>query len=379
MIRLAWVSPFPPERSGIADHSVELVTALLPLADVTLFVNDPAAFDVPSLNHLPRWPIERLGEMRFEFDVPIYQMGNHILHKKIYQQAVRYPGFLILHERSLQLLYHVLVLLDEDSSLLRELIYERPELAQGMIAQPADLLLNPELDFFRRIVDGSLGVAVHSQLLQKQIEAKNSVRLPLVTAEPAAEYEWPAAENGEIVFACGGLITPSKQIDQVLDALQQLVAEGVNCRLLLVGDVAADVPLAEWVEARDLTDRVEPIGFVDSIPEFEEKLAQAHVVINLRQPTIGETSAVVVRSMGLGRTVIVYDHGWYEELPDCCVKIEPDSQAALVGAMRSAAADLPGLKRMGQECRAVFAQNHRPEAVAGQLLAWIEKSLDDIM
>ena len=83
MVHLAWVSPFPPERSGIADYSAEFVAELRKVAKVTLFVNDPAAFDVPALNDLPRWPIEVLEEKRFEFDLPIYQLGNHRLHKKI--------------------------------------------------------------------------------------------------------------------------------------------------------------------------------------------------------------------------------------------------------------------------------------------------------
>ncbi len=372
MMRLAWVSPFPPERSGIADHSVELVTALLPLAEVVLFVNDPAAFDVPALNHLPRWSIEQLGEKRFEFDVPVYQMGNHTLHRKIYEQALLYPGFLILHERSLQVLFHELILLkDGGSTLMRELIYERPEQVPQVIQQTADLFTLPDLDFFRRLVDGSLGVAVHSAAMQKQIGGKNSVVLPLAAAEPAAEYDWPDTPAGRIVFSCGGLITPSKQIDRVLNGLQQLVADGIDARLLLVGDVAGDVPLADWIADRGLAERVERVGFVESIGEFEANLARSHVVINLRQPTIGETSAVVVRSMGIGRPVIVYDHGWYEELPDSCVKIEPGSQEALTEAMRSAAADVPKLKVMGQECQAVFAKNHRPEAVASRLVKWL--------
>ena len=107
MLRLAWVSPFPPERSGIADYSVDLVEALDGLAEVTLFANDVNTFQAPSLDHLNRWPIGTLSEKRFEFDLPVYQMGNHLLHRKIYQQALLNPGIVMLHELSLNGLFPV--------------------------------------------------------------------------------------------------------------------------------------------------------------------------------------------------------------------------------------------------------------------------------
>ena len=38
--------------------------------------------------------------------------------------------------------------------------------------------------------------------------------------------------------------------------------------------------------------------------------------VNLRHPTMGETSGSVIRSLSLGKPLIVNDIGWFSELPD---------------------------------------------------------------
>ena len=44
-MRLAFVSPMPPSRSGIADYSAALLAALEKLADVAVFSDESARFD----------------------------------------------------------------------------------------------------------------------------------------------------------------------------------------------------------------------------------------------------------------------------------------------------------------------------------------------
>jgi len=46
-------------------------------------------------------------------------------------------------------------------------------------------------------------------------------------------------------------------------------------------------------------------------------------MIALRMPTMGETSAVVMKALQAGLPTIVSDHGWYAELPECVRKLEP--------------------------------------------------------
>ena len=45
-------------------------------------------------------------------------------------------------------------------------------------------------------------------------------------------------------------------------------------------------------------------------------MAACDVLVNLRSPTMGETSGAVIRGLSLGKPMLVSDVGWFAELPD---------------------------------------------------------------
>ncbi|MEM8863810.1 MAG: glycosyltransferase, partial [Chloroflexota bacterium] len=181
-----------------------------------------------------------------------------------------------------------------------------------------------------------------------------------------------------IVFACAGQITYAKQIDKVLDAFKRLVDEGYQVRLKLIGESVNGLPLNDWIMDRHLQEFVTVTGFVDSTAAFEAELASAHVIINLREPTIGETSAVVVRALAQGRPVIVSDHGWYAELPECCPKVPPGSVDDLVEVMATLARDVEQIQQLGQQGLNLIKNEYAPTVVIKQFLAWLEQTIEKI-
>ncbi len=56
-------------------------------------------------------------------------------------------------------------------------------------------------------------------------------------------------------------------------------------------------------------------GWVDE-HRLWELLAGVDVSVNLRHPTMGETSGIAIRSLSLGKPLVVSDVGWFSELPD---------------------------------------------------------------
>ncbi len=48
-------------------------------------------------------------------------------------------------------------------------------------------------------------------------------------------------------------------------------------------------------------------------------MAACDVLVNLRYPTMGETSGSAIRALALGKPLIVSDVGWFSELPDGAV------------------------------------------------------------
>ena len=54
-------------------------------------------------------------------------------------------------------------------------------------------------------------------------------------------------------------------------------------------------------------------------------MAGADVCVNLRHPTMGETSGSVIRALSLGKPLVVSDVGWFSELPaDVALKVPVD-------------------------------------------------------
>ena len=82
-MRLAFFSPLPPARSGIADYSEELLLHLRKLDNVDTFTERPAVFDASA------------------YDVCIYQLGNNPFHTFAYEAAMEHPGIVVLHEANL--------------------------------------------------------------------------------------------------------------------------------------------------------------------------------------------------------------------------------------------------------------------------------------
>ncbi len=57
-----------------------------------------------------------------------------------------------------------------------------------------------------------------------------------------------------------------------------------------------------------------------------ELMAGVDISVNLRHPTMGETSGVAIRSLSLGKPLVVSDVGWFSELPDdAALKVPVDA------------------------------------------------------
>src|SRR5439155_11607054 len=89
--RVAWLSPMPPAKSGIATYSRAV------LADLkrTGFL-DRFAVDV-------LWPVQGKHEATVPwYDLGVYHLGNNVeFHRDIYRHCVQTPGLVVLHDVAL--------------------------------------------------------------------------------------------------------------------------------------------------------------------------------------------------------------------------------------------------------------------------------------
>ena len=114
-----------------------------------------------------------------------------------------------------------------------------------------------------------------------------------------------------------------------------------------------------------LADRVRIHGFVPE-PELDARLAEAHLVFNLRYPTMGEASGSQLRIWNASAAAVVTDLGWYGSLPEGTVfKIPLDEEtSALQDLVRRLHADRSLGQTVGSAGRTRLETHHTPALYA---------------
>lgn len=371
-MRLACFGPLPPAHTGIAAYSADLLPALARHADVTLFAPDPAAV-APSLRAaLAVHPLAAFPAQVAHFDLTLHQMGNSIHHDPFYPYLRRYPGLTVLHD---VVLHHFMA----TQTYARELAYALGA-AQAQAVRRGEVTVDPfAVPLHARVLDASLGVIVHSRYAADGIGRTHPhlpvAVVPLVMPMPAAAP--PAA--GGITLASIGQISRTRLLDRSLAAFARLHADHPETRYLIVGE-ALDVDVPALLAALPPAARaaVTWTGYVADDAAFDRWIAAADIVVNLRLPTAGETSAAALRALAAGKPLIVVDAGWYAELPDAVAhKVSDLTVAALTDAMRALLA--PDRRQaMGHAARTLIAHDHAPDAVARRVAAFAASVLDGV-
>ena len=308
----------PPSKSGIADYSEALVQELSKRAEVEVFCSAEKRFD-PAL-----------------FDACLYQLGNNPHHDFVYEAALRYPGFVVMHEANLHhLIAHLTIVRDDWDAYVAECEYDGGPAALEFAHRVRRLETGPDYEgvpMTRRLLNASKAVIVHSDFVARLTREQgflgpvatipHGAWLPGETNPMAVRHELGLDESTPLIGAFGH-IKPYKRIAESLRAFRRLVKLEPRARMILVGEPHPEFPVDQLIRTLGLREQVRLIGFA-GIDKFVAYMGACDIVLNLRYPTVGETSGSLQRAMGLGKAVIVSDVGSFSELSDeICLKVPP--------------------------------------------------------
>jgi glycosyltransferase involved in cell wall biosynthesis len=118
-------------------------------------------------------------------------------------------------------------------------------------------------------------------------------------------------------------------VPHLLEAFTRVRRRHPGARLLLVGAVSPGFDLVRRLQRLGLdAEGVVREGRVDE-GRLWSLMAACDACINLRAPTMGETSGTAIRALTLGKPLLVSDVGWFAELPaDVALKAAPDEHEA---------------------------------------------------
>ncbi len=330
-VRLAWWSPWPPQRSGIAGRSAELVPLLAARGHgVDVFVDGARVRPAPIADEPPAPGAFRIvnahdfvwRQAKRHYDLAVYQVGNSHLHRFIWPYLYRYPGLSVLHDgRVHHARAEALLSAGRAADYVAEFAWSHP--AAGPDGANFGLLgidgpFYYQWPMVRGIMATSRVVAAHSPGVVRELAAEypGKVIEHIALGEGRGDLDVTRASQDfraaraiaadALVFGVFGGLTAEKRILEILAAFASIRAWIPGARLLLAGAADPILGLDDRISALQISDAVIRLSAATD-DEFDRAIAATDVVLNLRWPTALETSGPWVRSLALSRATVIID------------------------------------------------------------------------
>ncbi len=367
-MKVAYFSPMPPEQTGIADYSALLLPALRQRIDVEV------------VRHGARKPPRGT-------DVALYHVGNNPdAHAWIVDALRREPGVVVLHDFVLHHLVAGMTLARGKRDAYLDLL-EREHGLPGRLLGHAVMekripslweTRSPDFPLATFVLDHATALVVHSAYVRDQARAAGFEGPISVVPHPAWTPPDIAAERvGGGVVGCFGVVNASKRIPELLSATAAVRREHPEVTLLLVGPTSPGFDIERRLQRLGLADDgIVREGWVDET-RLWELMAGSDVLVNLRHPTMGETSGSVIRGFSLGKPMVVSDVGWFAEIPaDVALKVPPDDVEveALTAALELLATRADVREAMGSAAADLARREHDVDRVAELYAAALERA-----
>jgi len=393
--KLAFVSPLPPERSGISDYSAELLPALADYYKIDVFVDQSDVQDAWIRRHCQVRPASELRESAGDYDRVLYQFGNSAFHQHMFELLDDVPGVVVLHDFFLSgVIAHREWFFGLTNSWL-DALYE----SHGYPAVTERCRQEDSADVVWRypcnlsVLQRAHGIIIHSA---------NSRRLAKRWYDEAVGDDWfhipllrrPAAgdparrrqareklgiKEDALVVCSFGFLGATKLNHRLLDAwLDSALVSDTHALLIFVGDSGPDeygARLKRRIRESGLDGRIRITGWVDD-RDYHRYLAAADIGVQLRTRSRGETSAAVLDCMNHGLATIVNANGSMADLTESAVLKLPDdfSDRQLGDALERLYQDPDWRMSLGRAAAAEIHAAHDPAHCASLYHQAIEAS-----
>jgi hypothetical protein len=243
---IALLSPFPPDRSGVADYTRRTVAALSARADVDVWTDQPEPVADPHVRAFHG--IGNAAWLRPDYDATVAVLGNSHFHAPILAGHLRHGGPCILHDSRLLDLnawWHGI----ERTRALAEAELHRPVSEAEVRHWTRHQGEIPTL-FLSEVARASAPLFVHSRALARHIArlyGVEAVHLPFALLREFTARETAAASRqraraalgipeGRTVIVTLGIYGVTKAPEVCAEAIARLRATGRDAHLVFVGD-----------------------------------------------------------------------------------------------------------------------------------------------
>jgi len=425
MARLAFMSPWPPQPSGIATCAGDLVPLLAAAGHAIDVLVDEALVEVTKGPDGPPAPgeVRVLGAHEFvwrqargQYDLPVYQVGNSWAHGYIWPYLYRWPGLTVLHDARIHhARANTLMARTRHADYRAEFAYNDPDVlpdAAELAIAGFDGAYYYHWPMRRTVVNASRLVACHSQGMAHRLQghypthAIEYVALGHGQARSVHELcrsrrRFRAAHGipgDALVFGVMGTVATEKRVAPIIRAFAATRQWAPDARLLFAGQVDPLLPLDDLLDTFGIRDVTHLVGRLDDAG-FDDAVAACDVGLNLRWPTAREMSGPWLRMLAAGLPTVVVDsvhhvniitldpRTWRCHAPLPTLAPHPELEAVAVAidildedhslrlALRRLASDKAFRAQLGATARQYWESNHTVERMAADYERVIARAL----
>lgn len=341
--RIALISPWPPEQSGVADYSFRLARALGEHADVDVVVGERLERYAPPQERgvrLVEASAFRVAERLRRHDRVLFCMGNSAFHRHVYELLRERPGAVVAHDVRFTGFYRWFSELEQPGDPAGR-ARERIEALYGS-RLPASAIEHgmPSWDdqaklgiyMTRELQQYAEDLFVHSRHARDVLELDRGPldRAVPVSVLPFAMPDLSGREHRPVgadpSIASFGVVSEVKGLATLIAAVALLAAERPNLRLT-IGGPGEPAELQRWRDfAGEVAAGVEVV-VTGHLPagDYARLMREVDVAVQLRTLSNGEASAAVADCLAAGLPTVVNDLAWTSELPaDAVAHVPPD-------------------------------------------------------
>jgi glycosyltransferase involved in cell wall biosynthesis len=337
-MKIALFSPLNPIRTGISDYTEEMLFQLAKYFDIDVYIGQgytPTNKEIRS--HFKIIPFDAQKFNPSEYDEIVYHIGNdYPNNRSAYEALKKYPGIVVLHDYVLQGFYAERFSETKDFNeylqLLKKYYFKKGEEIARNVAEPMSAPIWETEESFEyplneEIVEYAKALIVHSNLVKERIQ--RVTKKPVVKINQhgysvktfdtdKVRSELGIDKEGILVLSTG-FVSKNRRYNLILPTLSEM--KNPKLKYVITGKDRGHI-LDDIMQ--DDYDHVILKGHL-SLGKLEGLISASDICINLRYPTMGESSASLLRMMGYGKPILVTNFGSYTEIPDYCViKINPD-------------------------------------------------------
>lgn len=393
--KLAFISPLPPQQSGIADYSAELLLVLSEYYDITVIVDQPEVDSLDYGANILIQPIKWFEAHADEFERKLYQFGNSSFHQHMFELIEKYPGCVVLHDFYLSGALNWMDTFVGPPGIFASSLYRSHGywalltlFNEGVEAALMHFPMN------RAVIESSTGVIVHSQYSKDIAEkwhgigaSKDWHLIPQIHTIPQQIGKKEARahlkiNDSDFIICSFGILAPTKLNHRLLKAwLATSLANDSRCHLIFVGENHKGdygQQLLATIREAGMQSRITITGFVNT-ETYRHYLAAADMAIQLRTLSRGETSRAVLEVMLHKLPLIVNNHGTMADYPDDALKKLPDDfeDSQMVEAIEALYRDPIARQHLGTQGHRFVSDHHSPAKVAAAYHKTIESLVSD--